>query len=1659
MKKRIFSAILSLCILFSSSAAIGIKAAAEDKAPDGFKILSTTPGRRSDGPTKNVATDTGIEFVFNRQNVDISKAFSIYPDVKGQFLIYESRSVFVPTDPLKPGTAYIVKLDKSLTAPDGSVLGENVTLNFITDETVKPAQKPELSISIQNLRDETFLSSDPVVVAMYVSKAKKDQVFSVEAFPLTEQEYKEKLFDKYRWTYQNEYDNYEYEIDNQWPLITNKKPAYAVKAPLSPGLAWTSSGYRQRYEESDSGSGIVFPETFKKGYYLIQVSGIDEKTKQTVWDHKLVQVNDLACYTTSVDGSTMIWLNDAATGKTAANRSAELVDIKTGAVKAKAVTDSQGVANIRTADSKYALLHIPSAKSGEPGFWQFIYLKDPNDYDAEAKYMSYIRMDRRLYKPTDKINIWGVVRGRENPIPAGTSFTVAVLYGGSKEVKTVSVTPAPDGTFSTEISIVGYKPEYYLLSLREAGGNKASLDAKSFYIKNYIKPEYTYETFSDKEFYLPGETPVIGLKASFFEGTPASGMAFSGSELTAQRLTDANGEISVPLKKPSASSFNGSCEPQYLDYWFNSKDSRNYLEDGVYYFPSSLILQAKLDSRGSKPSVNVKTNLLDTSRLKSAEDIYDDFPDSFLGKKTDTKVNITIKKETSKPYKEHKEVYYDWVSKKQQTMTWYEYKWETQTLSSYGASTKNGELNITNLPDEIFKTGSEKYWSYYYMEITATDKNGYKIEETVYLDSYYTRNKSTYFDSLQNYYFSRSFNRTGEELSQYGKYSYSWYDTWSAKLGETVSVKLEDSLNEKKNGQMLYYFVKDRIVDYKVTGNRGFSFTESSALLPSVKIIGAYFDGKHIYPIDAVNLSYDYESDQLDVKIMPEPSETKPGGTVNLSVEVRDKSGKPVQTAFNISVVDEALLAISRYDDTNPMEAFFGSYSTADYKINVSYKQYKGSPVKSYDVDEEEPEDDEDGVSMAGGGDGGADVYERKNFKDTAKFITGRTDSNGKAKVTMVVPDNLTSWKATAAAVDLNGARAGIGDISLRVTQPAFVQVAYSESYLASEDAGISLRMRGRMTESTSVKYHVELKDKNGAVIQKHDREGTVLARQSVNFGRLPAGTYKFNVTGTTALGADRIELSFTVSERNDLIVPVSKKITLSGENTKLDITPSYYPVVIGFADERYNIYMRAASDVLYGSTNNSAGIISSYAAAEFMKKYSGGQNLDFSYLKTNIGDYIVNSYNRKGVALHPYGDPDVKLTAFTAVLMGDKLSASDKKDLINYLKVYAVSNNLGGSGDNAAAYMGLAALGESVADAIFKAVKEFEDYEKSQAAQTKKSRASDDEDDWVYEDDEYEYEISYRDWNYLCAALAISGHMDEAQSIFDKRLKPYFSGKEKSPSDDVYKDTAAALVSSAAVSSSYANKFAEYLITNYSPYSSADAELAWFLKCFKPGAAGSAQFQYHKNGVLQTEKLDKYGIKYISFTKADLNNPMFRAVNGEVTATVTYSGTIQELCRQAPEDQRGLVHISKTERATTAEDFVGGAALKDYKTIVYTIRFKPGASQGNYIISDRIPSALKFYNTSDKFTVGDKKRDKLVSYSTAKQDLQIRVYHDGVYYNTASTTDSAGKKVNIKTEIKGDAILEITVLCQTVYDSATWEQQKAVVRHEGTGIAWLSAN
>ena len=245
---------------------------------------------------------------------------------------------------------------------------------------------------------------------------------------------------------------------------------------------------------------------------------------------------------------------------------------------------------------------------------------DPRDY------YSYLYCDRPIYRTTDTVRVWGVVRPRDPAVGMPEEVTVRLLDGEAEQ----AVQPQKNGTFTASLSFSGLRSNDW--GWLELWLGDTSLCNTSLRVEDFVKPVYTTEAYTDRPIYLSEENPSVQVivDVATFDGTPASNLAVNISG-NSEGLADTDSENTVVLTDAQGRAVSNkliladenSWRPQSYYYSVENADAES--ESFSYWqwvqvIHRDLMLQPRKIADGQ---VEVSANRIDLSRVTSAEQAGD----------------------------------------------------------------------------------------------------------------------------------------------------------------------------------------------------------------------------------------------------------------------------------------------------------------------------------------------------------------------------------------------------------------------------------------------------------------------------------------------------------------------------------------------------------------------------------------------------------------------------------------------------------------------------------------------------------------------------------------------------------------------------------------------------------------------------------------------------------------------------------------------------------------------------------------------------------------------------------------------------------------------------------------------------------------------------
>ena len=428
-------------------------------------------------------------------------------------------------------------------------------------------------------------------------------------------------------------------------------------------------------------------------------------------------------------------------------------------------------------------------------------------------------------------------------------------------------------------------------------------------------------------------------------------------------------------------------------------------------------------------------------------------------------------------------------------------------------------------------------------------------------------------------------------------------------IGETVKFTLAESTEKgikdiKNNGQILRVVIKENITEKEIIKDDNLNYTFTEEDFPGCAITSAYFvDGK-FYRMPIYDFDFKEEDRKVEVEIKADKEEYRPGEKVTLTVKTTNNQ-KPVKTVVNLSVINKAVFEIES-DET---------YLLSEIYSNKSYNIYTYST-------------DQDYIQGIIGGSGGGIGGVRGDFGDTAHFETIETNEKGIATVSFTLPDNVTTYTVTAHSVN-EDLYAGVNKIDIVSKLDFFIQSTEPRNVKVTDD--LVLNATAIAEENYNVKYEFKIKELDKVLTTESNTNSIA----TVNFGKIPFGTYHAIIKAKYGEYEDGIEYQFNIIESAQ---EVKEKQTIKIQD-KTQIEPTKNPIVLEIYNKDMANYVRYI-EFIEKTLNERLDTQIAYNEMQNMKnKYYNIQN---QINKIKIEDYI----NENGFKILRNSESDLVLTA-----------------------------------------------------------------------------------------------------------------------------------------------------------------------------------------------------------------------------------------------------------------------------------------------------------------------------------------------------------------------------------------------------------------------------
>lgn len=775
--------------------------------------------------------------------------------------------------------------------------------------------------------------------------------------------------------------------------------------------------------------------TRERGVYLVEAVG------ENLRAYTVVVITDLAMIEkASPGGDLLVYAVDRKSGEPRPDARVDIVRSKNTVVSGR--TNSDGVFRTRiTSNTENA--GVPEEDGTTENFIVLASHQDNfaisdlesfyfNDFGADSEAIQgYIYTDRPIYRPSHQVFFKGILRALDenNRYRAvkGNTATVTVKDPKGARVFEQALTLSKHGTFHGELTLTEEAPlgNYSIEAVAEEGSSSGSFD-----VAEYKKPEYKVSVTTPQKFVSGGTKSKFDINARYFFGAPVTGGEVKyyiyRSRYYAPGVVD--DEIDEGQEEEEYSDYPNYYSDLILDGDGKLDDTGHLsveLDVPAYEANDVWDYQYRLEAQvtdAARRSINATGDLIATRGkvvARAQPDRYVYTPDQT------PQISISTTDYEGRPVAQT-------LSLKFFLRTWARVeKKENEYDPDYQMQEK--ELSSTEIT-----TNREGYASY---EFPLATRGNIAIKTVVH-------ESDKQFVSLGGFF---SIYAANDEWS--GNY-YAPDRYGSIKLvpnkksyrpGETARVL---AILPKENANLLVTTELDRVMSAKYVKAQGktvvIDVPIESNYAPNVFVSVTFVKDGDMYTTDK-RLVVPARDKMLNLEVISNKKEYKPRETASYTILARDADGAPVPDAdVSIGVIDEAIYSISPDYSGNIRQQFYGlRYNSVETHLSVSYYFTGFAGEKPIDLARVKPAyqlaDFKNESNMV-------QPLIRKEFKDTAFWqpsaVTGK---DGRATVSFRLPDNLTTWRATARAVTQD-TKVGVTrhkvvsrkDVILRLETPRF---------------------------------------------------------------------------------------------------------------------------------------------------------------------------------------------------------------------------------------------------------------------------------------------------------------------------------------------------------------------------------------------------------------------------------------------------------------------------------------------------------------------------------------------------------------------------------------------------------------------------------------------
>lgn len=364
-------------------------------------------------------------------------------------------------------------------------------------------------------------------------------------------------------------------------------------------------------------------------------------------------------------------------------------------------------------------------------------------------------------------------------------------------------------------------------------------------------------------------------------------------------------------------------------------------------------------------------------------------------------------------------------------------------------------------------------------------------------------------------------------------------DKKSYKIGDTVNALVASPYDR---ADIYLAVVRNDTIEHTVlhgvSGAQHFSFKVTPRMLPNAALEAVVIRRGTVTDIPKVKTlaltglaAFDVSvADRyLKLSIVPHTGTVHPGGSQQIAFNVRTLSGAPARGDVVAMVVNDAILQLSGYRLPDLVATVFAqqpiSTVFADNRENVTTRTQTATVEKGFGYG---------GGFLAGAG----KTRVRANFQPLAYYAVLHADAQGVARAQFTMPDDLTTWRVMAVALDSDAAHFATADKTFVSNQPLMANPLLPQFARPGDRFSLGMSIANQTGSAGALDLMLRL---SGALAfaqsdttTLQSKENAQTGMQAFRFGVIAGTPAPTTVRGTAALGSngDAFSVLFTTMDR-----------------------------------------------------------------------------------------------------------------------------------------------------------------------------------------------------------------------------------------------------------------------------------------------------------------------------------------------------------------------------------------------------------------------------------------------------------------------------------------------------------------------------------------------